>query len=328
MQATRKAVVLALCGALPWLAATAQAQTYPAKPIRYIVPFAPSGTGDVCARYHAQRLQERMGQAVVIDNRAGANQTIGIELAAKSAPDGYTLLQGTLSGLVLNTVFTSMGGKQLPYDPVRDFTPVSMVCTTPFYLAVHSSVPVRSVQELVAYAKANPGKLTYSSNGVGSTQHLGMELFANKMGIKLLHVPYKSGAQSTLDMVSGVVHLLLAGSLVLPHAKAGKVRVLATGGMKRTAATPDVPTMHESGVTGFDLTAWFGLVTNAGVPRPIIDRLHRETAAILRPGAPREGIKNIDVELTSSTPEQFAQLIGTEFQTWTKVMRESGIKPQ
>jgi tripartite-type tricarboxylate transporter receptor subunit TctC len=324
MQAMRQAMIL--CGALPWLAATALAQGYPAKPIRYIVPFAPSGTGDVCARFHAQRLQERMGQPVVVDNRAGANQAIGIEAAAKAAPDGYTILQGTLSGLVLNTVFTAMGGEKLPYDPIKDFAPISMVCTSPLYLAVHASIPARTVQELVAYARTRPGKLTYSSNGVGGTQHLAVALFASKMNLQLVHVPYKSGAQSTTDMVSGVVDMLFGGALLLPQARAGKVRVLATGGLKRTGATPDVPTMSEAGVPGFDVISWFGLVAPAAVPKPIIERLYRETDAALR--ANREAFPSNDIEMTSSTPDELGERIGREMQTWTKVIREARIKPE
>jgi tripartite-type tricarboxylate transporter receptor subunit TctC len=303
----------------------AQAQGYPAKPLRYIVPFAPSGTGDVCARFHAQRLQERMGQPVVVENRAGANQAIGLEAGAKSAPDGYTLVQGALSGLVLNTVFTSGGGEKLPYDALRDFAPVSMLCTSPLYLAVNAKVPARSIQELVAYAKANPGKLTYSSNGIGGTQHLGVELLASRTGIKLVHVPYKNGAQSTSDMVAGVIDMLFGGALLIPQAKAGRVRILAVGGLQRTKATPDVPTMSEAGVPGFDVSSWFSLVVPAGVPRPVIERLHRETDAITRASA---ASASNDIEYVSSTPEELAERIRAELQTWTKVIREAGIKPE
>ncbi len=305
-------------------AAAALGQTYPSKPIRYIVPYAPSGTGDVCARFHAQRLQERLGQPVVVDNRPGANQLIGIDAAAKSAPDGYTLLQGSLSGLVLNTVFAASTGEKLPFDAVRDFAPVSMVCTTPFYLAVNASLPVRSVQELIAYAKSRPGKLTYGSIGIGSTMHLATALFATRAHIDLLHVPYKSGAQATTDLVSGVIDLYFGGSLLLPQAKAGKVRVLASGSLKRTGATPDVPTLAESGVAGFDVTTWFGLVAPAGVPRPIVERLYLETDAILRGG--REGVANSDVELSASTPEELGERIASEIQTWTAIVRSSGIR--
>ncbi len=324
MHILRRTMLGAACWSVAF-AALAQAP-YPVKPVRYIVPFAPSGTGDVCARLHAQRLQERLGQPVVVDNRAGANQAIGIEAAAKSAPDGYTILQGTLSGLVLNTVFKSLSGEKLPYDPVRDFVPVTMVCTSPLYLAAHSSVPAHSVQELVAYARAHPGKLTYSSNGIGGTQHLAMALFAGRSGIKLVHVPYKDGAQSTSDMVSGVVDMLFGGALLLPQARAGKVRVLASGGSKRTRATPDVPTMSEAGVPGFDVSSWFGLVVPAGVPRPIVERLQRETATAL--ASARDAFPSNDIEMTSSTPEQLAERLRSEMQTWTQVIREAGIKPE
>jgi len=303
-----------------------QAQAYPTKPIRYVVPFAPAGTGDVCARWHAQKLQERMGQPVVIENRAGANQAIGIEAAARAAPDGYTILQGALSGIVMNTIFADIGGRKLPYDVRRDLAPVSMVCTSPLYLAVHASVGAKTVKELVAIAKAKPGKLTYSSNGVGGTMHLAIELFAYRMGLNMVHVPYKSGAQSTTDMVTGVIDMLFGGSLLLPHARAGKIHIVAVGGTKRAGATPDVPTMQEAGVPDFDVSSWFALMAPSATPKPIIDRLYRETEMILRPGASREGIANNDVELISSTPAELGDRIRNEFQVWEKIIRETGIK--
>ena len=307
------------------LSAGAQAQgTWPAKPIRYIVPFAPAGTGDVCARYHAQRLSERVGQAVVVDNRAGANQAIGLEAAAKAAADGYTLVQGALSGIVINTIFVNQSGEKLPYDAIKDLAPVSMVCVSPLYMTVNSAVPARNIKELVEYAKANPGKLNFSSNGVGGTQHLGVELFANRAGIKLVHVPYKSGAQSTQDVVSGVVNMMFGGALMLPQAKAGKVRILASGGMQRTKATPDVPTMNEAGVSGFDVSSWFALMVPAATPRPIVERLHRETDAILK-AASASGSN--DIEYQSSTPEELGERIRNDLQVWGKVIRDTGIKP-
>ncbi|MCC6472117.1 MAG: tripartite tricarboxylate transporter substrate binding protein [Burkholderiales bacterium] len=333
MQTTHSSIVafLALCALLALASADALAQAkpapYPVKAIRYIVPFAPAGTGDVCARYHAQTLQERLGQPVVIENRAGANQVIGIEAAVKSAPDGYTILQGALSGLVLNTVFSAQSGQKLPYDAVRDLAPVSMLCTAPLYLAVHASRGVKSVKELVAYAKANPGKLTFSSNGVGGTQHLGVELFAYRMGLKFVHVPYKSGAQSTLDMVSGVVDMLFGGSLLIPHAKAGKVHIIATGSLQRTGALPEVPTFDESGLPGYDVSSWFAVMAPAGTPRPIIERLARETEAIVKATRAGQGHQNPDVEFQSSAPEELGKRIRDELATWTKVIKETGIKP-
>jgi tripartite-type tricarboxylate transporter receptor subunit TctC len=319
----RSFVIMGAMGAV-FGASAAFAQGYPSKPVRYIVPFAPSGTGDVCARYHAQKLQERMGQPVVVENRAGANQAIGLEAGAKSAPDGYTLVQGALSGLVLNTVFSG-GAEKLPYDSVKDFAPVSMVCTSPLYLAVNAKLPVKTIAELVAYAKANPGKVTYSSNGIGGTQHLGVELLAARTGIKLVHVPYKNGAQSTSDMVSGVIDMLFGGALLIPQAKAGKVRILATGSLHRTKATPDVPTMAEAGLPGYDVSSWFSLVVPAGTPRPVIDRLYRETDAITRAAS---ASSSNDIEYVSSTPEELGERIRTELQTWTKVIRDAGIKAE
>jgi tripartite-type tricarboxylate transporter receptor subunit TctC len=255
------------------------AQSYPIKPIRYIVPFAPSGTGDVCARFHAQGLQERFGQPVVVENRAGASQAIGIEAGVKSAPDGYTLVQGTGSGLVLSTVFAELAGKTLPYDPVKDLAPVSMVCTAPLYLAINAGLPATNIKELVELARSRPGKLTYASNGTGSTMHLGMLLFAVRMNVDLLHVPYKASAQATTDLVSGVVDMFLSGSLLLPHARSGKLRVLASAGQQRTRATPEVPTMVEAGVPGYDMTSWFAVMVPAGTPPAIVRRLQQDGPA-------------------------------------------------
>ena len=321
-------MALALGTGMAVLSNAAPAQSYPTKPIRYIIPFAPAGTGDVCGRFHAQKMRERMGQPVVIENRAGANQAIGIEAAAKAAPDGYTILQGALSGIVMNTIFANISGQKLSYDVQHDLTPISMVCTSPLYLGVNAKVGAKTVKELIAIAKANPGKLTYSSNGVGGTQHLAIALFAHRTGISLVHVPYKSGAQSTTDVVTGVIDMLFGGSLLLPHARAGKVNIIAVGHMKRAGATPDVPTMHESGVTGFDVISWFALMAPSATPKPIIDRLYRETEAILRAGSGREGIANNDVELISSTPAELAERIRSDFQVWEKTIRETGIKPE
>jgi len=321
------AAKLALSAVLSLAApAMAQAQAWPTKPIRYIIPFAPAGTGDVCGRFHAQKLQERLGQPVVIENRAGANQAIGIEAAAKAPGDGYTILQAALSGVVINTVFANIAGQKLPYDVQKDLVPISMVCTSPLYLGVHVSVGAKNVKELIAIARANPGKLTYSSNGIGGLQHLAVALFAQRMNLDLVHVPYKSGAQSTTDVVTGVIDMLFGGSLLLPQAKAGKVNIVAVGNLKRAGATPDVPTMDEQGVTGFDVMSWFALMAPSGTPRPVIDRLHRETEAIMRPGAGREGVANNDVELVSSTPAELAERIRGDFQVWNKTIRETGIR--
>jgi tripartite-type tricarboxylate transporter receptor subunit TctC len=207
---------------------------------------------------------------------------------------------------------------------MREFAPVSMVCVSPLYMTVNAAVPVSSIKELVAYAKANPGKVNYSSNGVGGTQHLGVELFANRAGIELVHVPYKSGAQSTQDVVSGVVNMMFGGALMLPQAKAGKVKILASGGMQRTRATPDVPTMHEAGFPGFDVSSWFALMVPAATPRPIVDRLHRETEAILKTAS---GSGSNDIEYQSSTPEQLASRIRNDLQVWTRVIKQTGVKP-
>ena len=304
--------------------AQAGAADYPNRPIRFIVPFGAGGLADIFSRALAQDLWERMGQPVVVDNRAGANEAIGIEAAAKSAPDGYTIMLGTLSGLVLNT----LARKQLPYDPVRDFAPVSQLLNTSFYLVVHPSLAARSTRELIVLAKSNPGKLTYGSTGIGSIQHLGMALLASKADIKLVHVPYKAAAQATTDIVSGQVDILYGGPSTSPHIASGRLRAIAYGGAKRSVLTPDLPTVGESGAPGCEVLSWMGLVVPAATPRPIVQRLHAAVGEMLRSSATRQKFATTDLDLVSSTPEEFGEFIRAEFVKWTPVMRQAGIQPE
>jgi tripartite-type tricarboxylate transporter receptor subunit TctC len=311
--------------AASFVAATASAQNYPTKPIRFIVPYQTGGLGDTFGRALGQHLQERLGQPVVIDNRPGASQAIALELAAKAPADGYTIVYGTQSGLV----FLTASRKSLPYDPLKDFAPIGLLFSTPFILVVHPSVPVKNVQELVAYARANPGKLSFSSIGVGSGQHLAMELFRMRTGVDMLHVPYKGSAASMIDLVAGQVQGMFDGPVTtLPQIRSGKIRALAVTSLKRTAALPDLPTVAESGVPNFESTAWFGLATQAAVPRTIVERLNRETNEWLKMASTHERFAAQNLDLMPSTPDEMAERIRNELPVWTKVMRAAGIQPR
>ena len=325
MRKIKQAHVAALFCVLPWFPALAHAQAdYPNRAMKLVVPYTP-GLVDNFARVVAQHLTERLGQPLVVENRPGANQAIGIEAAAKSAPDGYTLLIGTQTGLVLNTI----ARKSVPYDPVRDFAPVSLLFTTPLYLFVTNSVPANSVQQLIALAKAQPGKLNFGSLGRGSSQQLAAEMFKSSAGIDIVHVPYQGSDRAALGLISGDVQLMFdGGASVLPQVRAGKLKALASTGEKRTQSQPDIPTMSET-VPGFVIAPWIGLVAPAGVPRPIIDKLNREVVGMLRQPATREKFAALAaLELTPSTPEELGERIRSDFPLWTKVMRQAGIEPE
>ena len=307
------------------LACTVAAQTYPNRPIRFIVPYTPGGLGDTFARAVGQGLTERMGQPVVIDNRPGASQAIGADAAAKSPPDGHTLFMGTQSGLVLNAI----AKKSLPFDPLRDFAPVSLLFASPLYLVVHPSVPANSVQELLALAKARPGKLTFASIGAGTSQHLAGEMFRTRGKVDIVHVPYKGSAPATTDLLAGQVDMMFEGGVSsLPHVRAGKLRALATTTARRAEAMPQLPTMAEAGMPDFEVTPWFGLVAPAGTPRPVIERLNREVHALLRSPALAEKFAAAGIEITPSSPEELGERIRRDLPYWTRVMRDAGIQPE
>jgi len=302
-----------------------QAQPYPSRPIRFIVPYTPGGLGDSFARAVGEDLAKRLGQPVVIDNRPGASQAIGAEATAKAPPDGHTVFMGTQSGLVLNTI----ARKKLPYDPVRDLAPVSMLFTSPLYLVVHPSVRANSVKELVALARARPGKLTFASIGNGTSQHLAGELLRKRGKIEIVHVPYKGSSPAMTDLLGGQVDMMFEGGVSsLPHVKSGKLRALATTGRQRTDAMPELPTMAESGVADFDITVWFALVTTAGTPRPIIERLNREVGEALRTRELKEKFAAAGIDITPSTPGELAERIRADLPYYGKLMREAGIQPE
>jgi tripartite-type tricarboxylate transporter receptor subunit TctC len=307
------------------LALSAHAQPYPSRPIRFIVPYTPGGLGDSFARALGEDLARRMGQPVVIDNRPGASQAIGAEATAKASPDGYTVFMGTQSGLVLNTA----ARKKLPYDPVRDFAPVSLLFTTPLYLVIHPSVRANSLKELLALARAKPGKLTFASIGNGTSQHLAGEMLRARGKIDIVHVPYKGSAPAITDLLGGQVDMMFEGGVSsLPHVRSGKLRALATTGGKRTGAMPELPTMAEAGVPGFEMTVWFGLVAPAGTPRPIIERLNREVGEILRTAELKERFAAAGIDITPSTPDELGERVRADLPYYTRLMRDAGIQPE
>ena len=298
---------------------------FPSRPIRLIVPLSPGGLVDTFGRSVAQHFSERLGQPVIVENRPGASQALAAEALARSEADGYTLLLGTQSGIISTTALR----KTLPYDPLRDFATISLLFESPLYLVVHPSVPAHSVAELISLARAQPGQLSFATIGTGTAPHIGSALFMKMTGIDLLHVPYKGSSQAMTDLLGGRVHLMFEGGVSsLPHARTSKLRALATTAARRTGAMPELPTVAEAGVPGYEVATWFGLLTNAGVPRPIIDRLNREAAEMLKLPATQEKFKEAGIELMSSTPEAFALRIRTEIPQWTKILREIGIQSE
>ena len=297
---------------------------YPDHPIRLIVPYTAGSIGDLFVRPVVQRLGEKLGQVVVVENRPGASQAIGASQAARATPDGYTLFMGTQSGLVLN----SIAKKKLPYDAQRDFTPVSMLFEAPMYLFVNPSVSARTVQELIAYARANPGKLTFASIGAGTSSHLAGEMLKTMANIDILHVPYKGGPEATTALVAGQVDIMFNGGNVLAQLQRGSVRAIATGGLRRNDTLPTLPTLDESGLTGFDVSPWFALFTPKGVPQPIIDRLNAEITVILKDPSIREKAVALGIEVATSTPDELREKLKSDLPVWTHVMRTAGIEPE
>jgi len=290
-----------------------------------IVPFPPGGPNDIFGRLVAQKLQEGLGQQVVVDNRGGAGGAIGAELAARAAPDGYSLLFGGAGPLSINP---SMG-RRLAYDPVKDFSAISLVATAPSVLVVHPSLPVRSVKELIALAKSKPGQINYASAGMGTNPHLAGELFKVMSGVDLVHVPYKGGGPATADLLAGQVQAYFAGvSLALPFVKDGRVRALAVTALRRTALMPDTPTIAESGLPGYEVSNWYAVVAPVGTPASLIATLNSTILkGIAMPDA-RKRIQELGADHVGSTPEQLSAYIRDEIAKWTKVIREAKIRPE
>ncbi len=303
--------------------ARAAAADYPNKPIRLIVPSAPGGGTDIIARIVAQGLSDAWGQTVVVDNRGGAGGIAGVTVAAKaSAPDGYTLLLGSNGHLS----FAPAVNRNLPYDPQKDLAPVSLVASQPFVVAVHVGLPVNSIKELIALAKSRPGTITYGSGGSGTASHLGTELLMLTAGFSMLHVPYKGTGPGMFALMSGELQFLMAGlSTVLPQSKIGKVRALAVSGATRSRVAPDLPTVAEAGVPGYEFVVWYGMVVPGGTPRAIVMKLNAEIAKVLKSPATSERFATAGLEPISNTPEAFAAQIKQEISRWQKVVKAAKI---
>jgi tripartite-type tricarboxylate transporter receptor subunit TctC len=309
--------------ALVFAGDAAHAQAYPSKPIRWIVTYPPGGPTDFVARAIGARLTAAWGQQVIIDNRPGAGGVIGTELAAKAVPDGYTLLFGTSAGLTINPALLG----KLPYDPVKDFAPVSLLVINPQLLVVHTGVPVNSVKELIAYAKARPGQLNYASVGQGSPNHLGMELLKALAGIDVVHVPYKGTGPAVTDLLGGQVQLMFNSMpVVLPLVKSGKLKGLAVGSPQRSPAAPDVPTVAEAGVPGFENVTWYGMFAPAKTPVDVVAKLNAEVVRILADAELAQRMASQGAEPRSTTPAELAAYMRVEFARWKKVITAAGIK--
>ena len=303
----------------------ATAQGYPTKPVRIINPFAAGGGLDALLRPLAQKLSEGLKQPFIIDNKAGANGMIGSELVAKAAPDGYTLLAGTTGALSLNAIVYP----KLPYDPVRDFAPISNFAESGFLLSVHPSVPAQNVQELIALAKSRPGELTYATFGVASSSHLLAELFSMAAGVKMVHVPYKGSAPAVADLVAGQVMLMFDSmQSQMPQVRAKRLRALGLAAAKRSAAAPEVPTLAEAGLPGVEGGSWYGLLAPAGTPREIVERLHAEVRKALAAPEVRERFESVGTEPLGNTPEEFAAQIRADIEKWGRVVRAADIRAE
>ena len=321
MKFPRSICALACASLLAALPAAAQ-QWNPTKAVKIVVPVQ-GGTVDILARLVAPRLQEAFGQPVFVENKGGAGGNLGTDQVAKAEPDGHTILAGYTGPITVNATLFS----NLPYDPQKDLAPITLAVTTPQFLTVHPAVPFGTVAELVKYAKANPGKLSYGSIAIGSASHLTMEMFKSAAGIDIVHVPYKGSAPAVTDLLAGNVQLaFLVPGNVLPHLGTGKLRVLAASGRKRFPATPEVPTMIEAGFPDFEAIAWIGFLAPGASPRPVIERYHSELVKILNAPDVRKRLTDIQFEIVASTPEQFAEYIRWETPRWAKVIRDTGAK--
>lgn len=311
--------------ALLALSNAVSAQEYPVKAVRWIVPFAAGGGGDLIIRIIAQKLGERLGQSVVVDNRSGAGGSIGTELAARAPADGYTLLMANVAPMAINvSVYQKLG-----YDPVRDFSPITPLASFPNVLVIHPSLPARSVKDLIALARKRPGELTYASAGSGSTTHLAAEFFRAQAKVDLIHVPYKGGGPALIDVIAGQVTMYF-GSMPasLPHIRSGRLQGLAITSLSRSAAAPEMPTVSESGFPGFEAVTWIGAVAPAGIPLDVVSRLHRELVDIVRQPEVRDKLVGQGAEPLAATPEQFGAYIKSEIGKWSLVVKQAGIKLQ
>ncbi len=315
--------LMAASAALASVSALAQSGAgYPNRPLRFIVPYAAGGNGDIVSRIIAQKLIAQIGQQIVIDNRGGAGGNIGAELAARAAPDGYTLMLGTNTHVINMSLFA-----KLPYDIQRDFAPITLATSAPMVLMVHPSLPAKTVKEFIALAKAHPNKLNYATGGSGSSAHVITELFKSMAGVQLTHVAYKGVAQATTDLIAGQIQMSFnSTSTALAHMQAGRVRALAISTAARSSAAPGLPTIAESGLPGFDASIWQGVFAPARTPTDIVARLNREIVAALNAGDVKEQLRVQGLDTLPSTPEQFAAFIKVEIAKWAQVIKVSGAK--
>lgn len=304
-------------------AAAAENQKYPARPIRFVMPYPVGGTIDMSGRMVAQAISESLGQQVVVDNRTGAGGTLGTETAAKSPPDGYTIVMGGTGTLAISPGLD----RKLGYDPLRDFAPITLLATTPYVLVVHPSVAATSTRELIALAKAQPGKLNYASGGAGSAPHLIGEIFRTRGAINVMHIPYKGSSPAKIDLVAGRVQMFFTGiPPVIGEIRAGTLRAVGVTSARRTNALPDVPTIAESGIPGFDVSPWFGVLAPAHTAAPIVARLNEEMVKALRNPTLRERLARDGVDAVGNTPGEFGTFIRSEMQTWAHAVKQSGAK--
>ena len=303
---------------------TGSGQAYPGKPVRMVVPSSAGGGTDIVARIIAPELSKRLGQQVVIDNRPGAGSMIGIEVAARSPADGYTLLMG-LSTLAINSALY----KKVPYDPVRDFAPITQAVSSASIIVVHPSIPVKTLKELIAFARARPGQLNYASAGTGTYPHMTMELFLSMAGLKMVHIPYKGTAPAMIDMVGGQVSTMAATVLTgMPHIRSGRLRPLGITSSARSSVVPEIPTIAEAGLPGYESVQWYGMLAPAKTPRDIVTRLHAEATRVLQQPEIKARLAADGADTVGSSPEEFARYIQSELVKWAKVAREAGIQPE
>jgi tripartite-type tricarboxylate transporter receptor subunit TctC len=324
MNAVARRLAAGVLAALAVSPATLLAQAYPAKPVTVIVPYPPGGATDIIGRVLAQKLSENLKQQFVVDNRSGAGGTIAAEFTAKSPPDGYTLMLGTIASLATNVSLQ----KKLPYDPIKDFAPVTLVATQNLVLTVHPSLPAKSVRELVKFAKSRPGQLTFASAGNGTGSHLSGELFKLLAGVDMLHIPYKGVAPALVDVISGQVSMSFPSILTsLAQVNSGRLRALAVTGAHRSSALSAVPTMQEAGIKNYESATWYGIVAPVSTPAEIVTRLSTEVAAILKQPDTRERIARDGADPVGNSPQEFGRFIQAEIEKWRKVIRAAGIQP-
>ncbi|HKC53987.1 MAG TPA: tripartite tricarboxylate transporter substrate binding protein [Burkholderiales bacterium] len=303
------------------MSGNASSQSWPSKPLRYIVPFPPGAFNDTLARTLAAELPKTLGQPVIVENRPGGNTLIGTEAAAKSPADGYTLFGAALPFAVVQSLYKTS------FDVTKDFAPITLAGVTPNLLVANPSVPFSDVKGMIAYAKANPGKLNYASTGNGSSNHLSFELFKSMTGTLVTHIPYKGSAPAVTDLIAGQVQVMFDNTPnVLPHVRAGRLKAIAVSSKTRTSLAPEIPTVDESGVPGYDVGVWFGVLTVAGTPREIVQRLNTDMVKILASPEIRERFGNTGVEVVAGTPEQFSTFLKSEVARWAKVVQDANIK--